>query len=289
MSASLALAEPLCYPRTASNFRLERQVLANGFQVDIRRFSWDHDWDSEFEANAYYLDYSLGPRAQETYFVHPEPPGETVFLPKGSSFRAHCAPSTHRLLCLTFDNSRVDGLFEADALSGYLRPCLDLRVPRIHHALASLAAEVQNPGFAQDIRVESIALALVVDLCRHFRAQQSLTSPQGGMADWRLSRLKEHIRHGLDAPLSLAGLASACGLSPRHLNRTFKAAMGMTLGNYIAGMRVAEAKRLLAQPDTPIKVIAQKCGFQTASAFSACFHKNTGQTPKQFRDECYRF
>ena len=288
MPANPALADPLCRPRTASRFCVEKEISVSGFHVDIRRFSWDHDWEDSFEADAYYIDYSLGPRAQEAHFIHADLPGETVFLPKGVSFRAHCGPSTHRLLCLTFDSSRATDLFEADELTRGLPPCLDLRAPFVRRALVRLAEEVQNPGFAQDVLVESTALSLVVDLCRHFRTREPAETRQGGLADWRLNRLKDYILHGLNGPLSLADLAATCGLSPRHLNRTFKATTGVTLSGYIATARVTEAKRQLTQSDASIKSIAGQCGFQSASAFSASFHKITGLTPKQFREERLR-
>jgi AraC family transcriptional regulator len=98
---------------------VENQIYVNGFHVDIRRFSWEENWDGTFEADAYYIDYSLGPRVRETHFIHPDPPGETVFLPKGSRFRAHCTPSAHRLLCLTFDDERAVQLFEGCGSQGY--------------------------------------------------------------------------------------------------------------------------------------------------------------------------
>lgn len=282
-------AIPLCRPRTASRFCVESQIYANGFHADIRQFSWDRCSDGIFEADSYYIDYSLGPRVRETYFIHADPPGEIVFLPKGSSLRAHCAPSTHRLLCLTFDDRRALQLFEQDRLSLDMPPCLDLRAPKVQRGLARLAEEVQNPGFAQDVLLESVALLLVVDLCRHFRDRQNLSETANGrLADWRLKRLKECIHHGLGEALSLNALAVACGMSPRHLNRTFKATVGMTLGSYIAQARMTAAKDQLSEGSMPIKVIAANCGFQTAAAFSAAFHKNTGLTPKRFRDSRLR-
>ena len=290
MQTNPILADPLCRPKTASKFRVENQIYVNGFHLDIRRFSWEQSWDGTFEADAYYIDYSLGPRVRETHFIHPDPPGETVFLPKGSRFKAHCSPSAHRLLCLTFDHERAVQLFEGDDLTSDLPPCLNLREPRVRRALARLAEEVQNPGFAQHVLVESVALLLVVDLCRHFRKRQiSSENMNGRIAAWRLKRLQDCVYQSLGAELSLARLAAECGMSPRHLNRTFKATVGKTLSDYIAEVRVAEAKRQLAQRDTPIKVIAGKCGFQNASAFSASFHKNTGLTPMQFRDTQLRF
>src|SRR5690606_18086542 len=105
------------------------------------------------------------------------------------------------------------------------------------------------------------------------------------MADWRLRRLKDRIEADLAGPLSIADLAGECGLSTRHLMRTFKNTVGTTISNYIADARIAQAKRELLCADALIKVVAGKCGFQSAAAFSAAFRKATGHSPRRFREE----
>src|SRR3546814_19185371 len=63
-------------------------------------------------------------------------------LPQGSSFDAHCEPSDHRLLCLTFESKRAVELFECDEREFDLPPCHDVRSPRVRQALARLAEEI---------------------------------------------------------------------------------------------------------------------------------------------------
>lgn len=283
-----------CRPWTASYFRVERAIQSNGIFADIRHFGWEERVESAFEASSYYLDYSLGPRMTNARCLRPghhgsPPPGDIVFLPKGVSFPTHCDPGNHSLLCLTFENDRARRLFDSEEMLGDLSPCFDVRVPRIRQALARLAEEVRNPGFGQDILVESIAVALVVDLCRHLSEQGKVRgSTTGRIADWRLRRLREQIDAGLSGSLSVADLAAECGMSARHLIRTFKASTGVTLSNFIADARIERAKQELMADDMMIKVIAGNCGFQSAAAFSAAFRKATGLTPRQYREERLR-
>jgi AraC family transcriptional regulator len=49
------------------------------------------------------------------------------------------------------------------------------------------------------------------------------------------------------------------------------------------GRRIERAKALLANPSASITEIALDIGFSGTSAFSAAFHKMTGQTPTEFR------
>ncbi len=279
-----------CQPLTVSYLHVENSIVANGISADIRRYGWNYSVDSHYEAPAYYLDYSLGPRASGARFFPGGrdigPPGDVVFIPKGATFDSHCDPSEHRLLCLTFENPTAARIFESGGFPSSLPPCFDVRSPWVHHGLARLAEEVRNPGFAQDILLETIALSLVVDLCRHLQVRQKADdSLNARMADWRLNRLKGRIKSGLAGPLSIADLASECGLSSRHLMRTFKNTAGVTISHYIADARIAHAKRELVQDGALIKVIAGNCGFQSAAAFSAAFRKATGLSPRRFRDQ----
>src|SRR3546814_18072264 len=75
-------------------------------------------------------------------------------------------------------------------------------------------------SFVHDILIESVALSLVIELCRHFQERQKANEEmRGRIADWRLRRLKEQIAGGIAGPLSIADLAAECGMSPRHLDR----------------------------------------------------------------------
>ena len=44
------------------------------------------------------------------------------------------------------------------------------------------------------------------------------------------------------------------------------------------------ARELLASTNDPIKSVAAKCGFPTASAFCVQFKKATQYSPKEYRD-----
>lgn len=280
-----------CQPLTVAYFHVEHSVIANGIRADIRHFAWEDSFDAEFEANSHYLDYSLGPRAHGARFLSDGrrnmlPFGEISYLPKGGRFDARCEPSEYRVLCLTFENPAAERLFENENLPATLPPCFDVKAPWVRQGLARLAEEVRNPGFAQHLMVETISLSLVIDLCRHLQGrQQADETLNARMADWRLRRLKDRIEADLSETLSIADLADECGLSARHLMRTFKNTVGTTISHYIADARITRAKRELLGPDALIKVVAGNCGFQSAAAFSAAFRKATGLSPRRFREE----
>jgi AraC family transcriptional regulator len=288
-SGDFPRAQAAFWPRTASRFEVERQVDVDGINVDIRHFGWDRCFDAEFETSFYYLDLSLKPRASDSRIIEgPQrrtPMGDMMFLPNGSAFKVETGASDHSVLCMTFGIERALRLLQNDRLSE-LPPCLDLRAAPIRQAMVRLLEEVRNPGFCSDVLIEGITLTLVVELCRHlgeaFDAKSAMT---GKIADWRLNRIRERIHDGLSGALTIEALAADCRMSPRHLIRTFKNTVGITLSSYIADTRLARAKEQLLDPDLRIKVIAGQCGFQSAAAFTAAFRRGTGSTPREYRDE----
>jgi AraC family transcriptional regulator len=285
----------LCRPFTASHFAIEGSASVNGIHAEIRRFGWNYSCDATFRANSHYVDYSLMPRSAQSrlYYTdrrHTPPPGQIVFIPAGSVFAAHSDPCEQRLLCLTFEHERALALFADEDREVALVPCFDVRAPGVRHTMARLAEEVRAPGFGHDILLESLALTVIVELQRHLRERRRpADAPRGRMAQWRLKRLRERIEAGLEGPLTIAQLAAECGMSPRHLIRTFKNTVGTTLSDYIAAIRMQRARDQLRKQELLIKVVAFNCGFQSAAAFSAAFRQATGMTPKAYREECFEY
>lgn len=284
-----------CVPHSASYFGVDGAIIANGVTADIRRFGWERRCDSWFEWPVCFLDYALSERIVESSMLprgqrHYQHGGDIVFLPAGSRLLTRCAPGEQHSLCVTIDPDRVaaalgapdHGLDEGDI-------CMDVRDRRVEACLARLVDEVREPGFASAQLVESVTMVLVVELYRHLRRRDRQAEGGGKLVGWRLKRLKERIHADLGGALSISDLARECGISARHLIRTFKNTEGVTLSDYIARERISRAKRRLASGAVLVKEIAGECGFGSAASFSAAFRKATGKTPKEFRAEAVRF
>ncbi len=91
------------------------------------------------------------------------------------------------------------------------------------------------------------------------------------------------IRSRLGEPLSLKELASACGMTPRTLNRRFRAATQMTPVQYQHQIRIEEARSLLLNSNLSIAEVGWQVGFQNPSVFSRRFRSLAGVTPRQYR------
>ena len=92
------------------------------------------------------------------------------------------------------------------------------------------------------------------------------------------------IDSDLSAPLTLASLASAQGLSEGYLATIFKRETEKTVSEYVREKRMKHAAHLLGTTRLQIQTIAMHCGIMDVQYFSKLFKKHTGKTPKEYRE-----
>jgi AraC-like DNA-binding protein len=99
--------------------------------------------------------------------------------------------------------------------------------------------------------------------------------------------LVERARQVIDArsaePLTLAEIARHVHTSTFHFCKTFKRATGMTFTQYLSMVRIAKAKKLLANPQARITEVAYEVGFSSLTHFNRMFRRIAGQSPTDFR------
>ena len=104
------------------------------------------------------------------------------------------------------------------------------------------------------------------------------------MTDWEtLTPLLVHIQANLDQDLGLAALGNRASLSPAHLQRVFKAAIGETPKGYVTRLRVERAAFCLLAHESTVAEIATSCGFGRPETFIRAFRRRFGQSPREYR------
>lgn len=86
-----------------------------------------------------------------------------------------------------------------------------------------------------------------------------------------------------DYEFSLPELLDYLGVSKSYFCSLFKEKVGQTYSEYIAGLRIEQAKVLLRTTNMLTNEIASKVGFLDANYFSVTFRRNVGMTPTQYR------
>ncbi|HZL42292.1 MAG TPA: DNA-binding transcriptional regulator [Verrucomicrobiae bacterium] len=85
-------------------------------------------------------------------------------------------------------------------------------------------------------------------------------------------------------PISVKDLVGVAAMSRRGLHKAFIENVGRTPGQELQRVRIDRAKRLLAESNHKLEVLASLCGYQSANSFCVAFKQATGLSPKQFRD-----
>lgn len=93
------------------------------------------------------------------------------------------------------------------------------------------------------------------------------------------------LEHVYDADLSLSVVGREIGMSPSYFSAFFIREMGVGFSEYITSLRVEKAKELLRGSVKKINVIAQDCGFMSASYFINVFRKQVGFSPGEYRKQ----
>ncbi|MDD6660949.1 MAG: DNA-binding response regulator, partial [Lachnospiraceae bacterium] len=93
--------------------------------------------------------------------------------------------------------------------------------------------------------------------------------------------VKAYVALHFEEPIGRQEIEDALHLNGDYLNRTFKAATGYSLIQYIQFYRVVTAKQLMREPHAAIAEIGSRVGMD-ASYFGKIFKKWTGQTPYEY-------
>jgi AraC-like DNA-binding protein len=100
----------------------------------------------------------------------------------------------------------------------------------------------------------------------------------------RVERAQEWMAACLARPPGLAQIAAELNISPRQLQRDFRAVTGLTPMRYLTLMRLSEANTLLAETALPIAQIARLLGYVSPAHFSAAFRRIYHCSPRQVRE-----
>lgn len=273
-----------CLPTTMRRLEIERSITFPAVHVDIRRMTWDSVHEAELRTDAHYFDYALAPRGTPAFFDRTSnrysQVGRIIFLPKDGVFSVRSTRGDFYNLCLSVHDVGMLRAITQERLDDFSAPCFDVRAPQIARGLARMAAEIRNPGFAHEALLESLALTLLVDFSRYARERRDDNADK--LPKWRLDRIRDLVEGANNYAIPISDIARECGLSTRHLMRTFRATTGTTLHDYIGQARLDFAKSALSA-GAMVKQVAADCGFKTSAAFAASFRLSTGLTPTAFQ------
>jgi AraC-like DNA-binding protein len=119
----------------------------------------------------------------------------------------------------------------------------------------------------------------IMGFLQSYQGRAQLLPPLGAV-----SKAVDFIRQHYAEDITLEELARQMGISPRQLQRRFKAVFGIGPWEFLIKTRLLAACKAMEAPgDRSLAEIALACGFCDQSAFARHFHAHVGLTPSRFR------
>ncbi|WP_026715106.1 AraC family transcriptional regulator [Flavobacterium daejeonense] len=101
----------------------------------------------------------------------------------------------------------------------------------------------------------------------------------------RLTDVYQYIKENYKKEISLDEVAQIANLTPTSFCRMFKSKTKKNFIEYLNEIRISNACKQLIETDMSISEIAYNCGYKTVSNFNKLFKKNTGNTPKGYKNK----
>lgn len=98
-----------------------------------------------------------------------------------------------------------------------------------------------------------------------------------------MQKALEFIHSNYKEPIQVKDLASIVGVGERQFQRLFLTQTGMNFKDYLQGVRITEACRLLIQSDRKVVDIASAVGYNDLPFFNKLFKQKTGFSPREYR------
>lgn len=160
----------------------------------------------------------------------------------------------------------------------------DTILQRIDQYINLLGAIVHNPQW-QDDTARHILIALFADLHSDRSVQMvSNTNAQGGRKAQLFDRFLELLAEFCGKERRISVFAERLCLSPNRLSAVIKEYSGQTVMEWINRSTLQQAKVLLRFSDDPIYSVGWQLGFENPAYFAKFFHRETGITPKEYRE-----
>ncbi len=145
--------------------------------------------------------------------------------------------------------------------------------PLVYHQFLDSAKVFSIDTFKKAVKMEM------------FQLSAQLTSPSSHPQSDVIYQVAHYIRLNYNKPFSQFACAQLFFINKNYMCRKFKNTFHVSMISYLNQIRIDHAKELLTNPGMKIKDIAYLVGFEDEKYFSRQFHKNTGLSPNEYRNQ----
>jgi AraC family transcriptional regulator len=200
-------------------------------------------------------------------------PNSLVYLPGGESHATKSSPNCE-IFQFVVEQSALDPIRDLGGQLAY---------PQEHHQgapnwIASrMCAELRVDDNVSPLMLKGLGFELLAAI------QRKLSSRLETVDRAWLTQAKEYLNAHFSESVSITELASIVSIHPAHLMRCFRREYRTTIGDYVRGLRIEHASRLLTSGECSLSAVSVSAGYSDQSHFIRAFKAATGMTPAAFK------
>ena len=221
--------------------------------------------------------------------------GDFLFIPADLVFRVETIEGPASVRGFAFERSLVEGNmdnFDGEInymfyVQSFSRIVTFKPSHPIYESLCYCMSEAYEEYISKDVcfrlPVRAYLYLLSASILRYYAGERNELDRMIYHNVIRLRPVVEYIAENYGEKIYIETLADMIGVSPDYFTKMFKDSIGTTPIDYINGVRVNHALRLLTMTDTPVNEIADKTGFSNPNYFHKIFKSYMEISPLAYR------
>lgn len=155
-------------------------------------------------------------------------------------------------------------------------------VEKIEHLYKLLMEETEKKDFYNHKIIKNIITTLIL---LFFRKLDISERDIPNKNDSRINNIIIYLQNNFHHSLNISEMAERFHLNSEHFSRYFKKHMGIGPKEYLVGIRMDYAKKLVRESQMKILDICMACGYNSMATFLRDFKNKYNCAPRQMREE----
>lgn len=149
--------------------------------------------------------------------------------------------------------------------------------------LSSMVNEDKNQtkGYKEFLRASMVQLLLIA--ARHAETTSDTGTGDISPTHKTVSAVAAYINNNYYNDITLDSVSEMFFISPCYFSRTFKRITGIAFNEYLNGVRIKEAQRLISTTNMGIAQISEAVGYKSTTHFGRNFRSIVGMSPTEYR------
>ena len=156
------------------------------------------------------------------------------------------------------------------------------------HSLDNILREMRQAVLSPDVSnfylASSYVNPFIVTFCVEAEILQGKQKKEN-IYENHMEVIQDYIEENYMRDIPLGELCKKIAVTPQHMCRIFQKSTGKRPVEFITEVRLRHVKEYLEGSDYSIEQIAKRCGFQSADYMRRIFRRQTGLSPREYREE----